>query len=448
MSRLLEPAEFGVFAVALALTGVATIFADFGLSLSSIRAKSVSDAEKSNLFWTNLLLGTSMAAAIWTSAPLIAGFYGLGSLEAVLKALSICLVLASATAQFRAELSRNLRFTSQTVVDILSPWIALFLAIGLAFAGLGIWALVMQQIALFASQFIGLALFARWRPSWPSRRTSIRAHLRFGVSTAGIQIINYISQSADVFVLGKLQSPAVLGVYNRAFQLYKIPGQQLANPLGRVAIPFMSKSFHRGTLGRDAPTVQLVMAYSVLQGFALLAGLASPIVVVFLGARWEAAGPIVQLLCIGGAFQALSWSYFWIFVASDQTQAQFRWSLIGRIGMVAAVLVAASSGAYAVAMAVSLGYMLVWGLLTLFVVPKAGLTRRSVLLPVVRPLLLAALVFIASIGVSHSILNDWMPILRITGGLAGALAAAGLVALFSAYRRDFRQVAATLKGNR
>lgn len=440
LSRLLTPEDFGAFAIALALVGVATIFADMGLSLSSIRAKHISNEEKSNLFWVNLLIGSLLAIILWFAASYISSFYGLGLLEDVIKVLSVCLVLAAATAQFRAEMSRMFLFRKQTIIDISSPWIALGAAVYCAFHGMGIWALVVQQLTIFSCQLIGLAATAGWFPSFPSRHTSIREHLRFGVNTAGLQVVNYVSNSADVFVLGKFQTPAVLGIYNRAYQLYRIPGQQLANPLGRVAIPYISKSFHRGTMAIDAPKVQLLMSYSVLQGFALLAGMASPLVRIFLGEQWGVAVPIVQLLCIGGIFQALSWSYFWVFVASNQTGAQFRWSLVGRTIMIVSVVTAARSGAEMVALAVSLGYACVWLLLTIFVLPRAGLTRMSMVLPVLRPVVLAFSIFFVSAIATQQFLAAQLFAVQLLGGVTASVAVAGLFMLIPSFRDDLKNI--------
>src|SRR5690349_19636495 len=62
LSRILTPEDFGRVAMVTAVTGFAAVVGDFGLSLATIRVRTISKAQWSNLFWLNTLVGMVTAA--------------------------------------------------------------------------------------------------------------------------------------------------------------------------------------------------------------------------------------------------------------------------------------------------------------------------------------------------------------------------------------------------
>src|SRR6516165_9484643 len=57
LARLLSPKDFGLVGMVTAVTGILTLFRDFGLSSAAVQRPTVSDQQISTLFWINILLG-------------------------------------------------------------------------------------------------------------------------------------------------------------------------------------------------------------------------------------------------------------------------------------------------------------------------------------------------------------------------------------------------------
>ncbi|MFX5718569.1 oligosaccharide flippase family protein, partial [Acinetobacter baumannii] len=57
LARLLNPTDYGLVVMVLAVVGVGEIFRDFGLSMAALQAKSLSQEQQSNLFWINTGVG-------------------------------------------------------------------------------------------------------------------------------------------------------------------------------------------------------------------------------------------------------------------------------------------------------------------------------------------------------------------------------------------------------
>ena len=56
-ARLLQPEDFGLVGMVAAVTGVLSVFQDFGLSTATVQQAALTEEQSSTLFWLNLLLG-------------------------------------------------------------------------------------------------------------------------------------------------------------------------------------------------------------------------------------------------------------------------------------------------------------------------------------------------------------------------------------------------------
>lgn len=420
------------------VAGLAAVVGDFGLSYAAIQAKTLNSAERANLFWLNVTLGTVGTLVFFGFSPMLAKFYGSEALEPIAAVMSSVFLLNGLTVQHRAELTRRMRFASLTIADVTSQLAGLGCAIVLALGGWGIWALVCQQLMSLGIVLVYSWAVAGWMPGLPNFRVGLGRFLRFGGHTFGGSLINYVSSNADNVVLGKFSSAADVGIYGRMYQLFSLPMQQLAAPLTRVALPILS------TL-TDAPDrylaflkrAQLCLAYAFVFTFSVLAVAAPGVVELVLGEGWESGTPVLQMLALGGIFQGLGYVYYWIFLSKARMDIQFRLGLISRSLMVAAIVLCGPFGMYWVAAAAAGGLALNWLVYTIWGVPRTDVDVRALLVVAIRPALVF-LPFTAS-GVYFGVqVEALMGPVWFTAAVFGSAIAYLLIVLiiFSAVRRD------------
>ena len=75
LARLLMPADFGLVAMVTAITGLASAFADLGLSEATIQRKEITHEQISNLFWINAAIGMGLTLLTASLGPVLAKFY-------------------------------------------------------------------------------------------------------------------------------------------------------------------------------------------------------------------------------------------------------------------------------------------------------------------------------------------------------------------------------------
>lgn len=438
LSRLLAPADFGVLAMVTAVIGVGALLRDFGLGQAAVQARHITQEQKSNLLWINVGVGALVAAMVWALAPAIAGLYKSPELTPVIQILSATFFLGGTSTQFRAELSRKMDFRGIITSEVSAQLLGVGCAVALAILGWGYWALVAQQLVDAFALLVGSILIARWRPSLPTRQP-MGELLRFGWGLLGTQVVLYVSQNIDSFLIGTRYGATALGYYNRAFQLLMLPLNQVSAPATKVALPVLARvQDDAERFNNFLLRANLLVGFFVVAGLAYAASQASALVEIILGPQWSGSVLFFQVLAVAGCFQSLSYATYWVFLARGRTVSNLRFTLLTRSLVALGLVIASSVSVEAIAVAYSVGLMLCW---------PAGLWWIRRWGPSARLALQGARIL--SYGVVFA-LASWSSTLAFRfdsawanlalGAVALVAAAALLWLLFPGVRRDLRQV--------
>jgi PST family polysaccharide transporter len=438
LARLLSPSAFGYVAMVMAIVGIAELVREFGLSKAAVQAPVLTRGQRDNLFWLNTGLGVVLSSIVFAGAPLVADAYGEPVLDPVTRSLAAVFLLNGFAAQFRASLQRDLRFTVLAVFEMLGPAAGLAGAIVVAVLDGSYWALVVQQLVTTAVVTIGPACAAGWWPGRPRRGESIKPMIGYGGNLFGTQVLTYVGNNVDTVVIGLTVGPTAAGLYNRVFQLVKLPVSQLNAAVARVALPALARiQDEPDRYARYLLRGQVLLLNLLVPALALAWAVAEPLILVVLGNSWGEAVPIFSLLVLGGVFQAIGFVQNWIFTSSGRTGQQLCLNLVTRPLFVLAVLVGSMWGVIGVAAGYALTAALQWPIALLWAgraVPAAQVGRlfgnalRSI-----------AICFVAAV-VAHVVVrtagldSSW---LSLGLGIAVMLAALAVEAVvIPAYRRD------------
>ena len=146
LARLLDPKDFGLVGMVTAVTGVLSLFRDFGLSTAAVQRTTVTEEQISTLFWINILVGTILGLLSAAGAPLLVAFYHEPRLLWVTVALATGFLFNAAGVQHSALLQRQMRFTALAVIDTRGLVISTAVGMGMAMRGYGYWALVAMTL--------------------------------------------------------------------------------------------------------------------------------------------------------------------------------------------------------------------------------------------------------------------------------------------------------------
>ncbi|TFD29192.1 lipopolysaccharide biosynthesis protein [Cryobacterium lyxosi] len=384
LSRLLSTTDFGLIAMVTAVVGVASVIGDFGLSLAALQAFNLSSLQKSNLFWLNTALGVITGICVALLALPLANFYDRPEIAGLTLLIATTFPLNGIAVQFRTELNRRLEFRTLALSDVFGQAAGLAIAVIAALLDYEYWALGIQTVAGSLVSLLIVAIASKWIPGWPNRQGNIGGLLRFGGSTLATQMVKYASSNVDSVLIGRTHGAAILGIYDRAFQLVSLPVHQLAAPLTRVVLPYLSR-LSPGTLDVPLQKIQLGLAYGLVCVLSILASASEPLITIILGSKWAAAAPILEILALGSLFQALGYIYYWLFLSIAKTAYLFWSELFGRGLMIVLMVMFVPYGPEWVALSSSIGLFVIWIFGTIFAVPRTGVRVTPLLSIAARP---------------------------------------------------------------
>jgi O-antigen/teichoic acid export membrane protein len=388
LARIIDPSEFGLVAMVTAITGVFDIFAAGGLSTATIQKADVSHAQLSTLFWINMAIGTLLAALCVASGPLVAAFYHEQRTAWIIAAVAPAFVFNAASVQHLALMQRQLRYVAITAIELASQIVASSLAIGLALADCGYWALVANVIVVPLVTATCAWGASGWLPGRPRLNSEIGSMLRFGWTVTLNGVVVYVGYNFEKVLLGRYWGSDVLGLYGRAFQLVNLPTATLNGAIGPVAFAALSR------LQNDPVCFKSYF----IRGYSLVLSMTVPttifcalfsddVIIILLGPKWSDAAIVFRLLVptilIFGIINPLGWLLLSIGLQGRSL----------KLGLVIAPLV---SGAYLVGLpfgpnGVAFAYS---GAMTLWLVPHVMwclhgtvISMHDLLLAAGRPLL-------------------------------------------------------------
>jgi O-antigen/teichoic acid export membrane protein len=305
-----------------------------------------------------------VAVLVMAMAPVLAWFYGEPRLAGITLVMSVGIFLSSLSMVHVGVLRRQMNFRALTMLEVVAMVVGLVVGVGSALAGAGYWALVFQQVSIYAAQASGAVLLCRWRPAArrasPSMRdTELRSMLRYGKDVSAARIVSYLGQNTDTVLVGYFAGPATLGLYQKAYQWSLMPISQLYSPLLPVAVSSFSRlqaDVERYRLYVRATLLGLFSA--VLPATLLLFLTAEPVILLLLGRQWVDAIPIFRILAVGAFFASFPLVMRWIFLAEGRTAEQLRWAVGSSLLTVVARAVGVQWSAVGVAIAFSIAMII------------------------------------------------------------------------------------------
>lgn len=435
LARLLPPATFGLVAMSSAIVGLGDVLRDFGLSSAAIQSKTLSRAQASNLFWLNAAIGFLLTLVALAIAPLLGYFYGDPRVAWITVALAGTFLLNGLQVQAQVQLVRAMRFGAVSGSDLAAQATALILAVTAALFGFSYWAIVIQLVAQPLVLLVLRSSLAQWVPGKVDRTVDIKPFVRYGSSLVGTQAAVYVSSNADSVIIGAAFGAQPLGLYNRAYQALVFPLSQFLAPMTNVALPVLSQLNTQALrFQRYLEHAQLVVAYCCTAAYAVLAAGSRDLIPILFGPGWQATAYFFVVLAIGGIFQAVNYSSYWVYLALAKTSSHLRYSLVARSMLVICLLVGATVGPLGVAIGYSAAMILSLPLSMVWLARSTGVDIRAVTWISVRSSSLAIVAGAAGYIVSFTEID---PFLRLVlSVLTTVLVFCAIVAIVPVYRRD------------
>lgn len=297
LARLLRPEELGLFALALAIAGLAHLLRDFGISAYLQRA---AEPERLNAS-VGLMLATGGVSAVglFGLAEGLAAAVAQPALAPLLRILALGLALSPFGALMASLWARDLAAAQLAQVARLGAAAQELAAVAGAAAGWGATGLAWAQVLGVACCALGYAALG---PGWRQWRPTLRGAgevARFGAGQLGANLLQGLNAALPELWLGRATGALEVGLLGRAQALVQLL-PALAGPALSFGLVSTWAELHR----RGRPLAPLLSrASGLVTGLAwpvlgLTVLLREPLILLLYGPAWLPAAEAVLPLAL------------------------------------------------------------------------------------------------------------------------------------------------------
>jgi teichuronic acid exporter len=307
LARLLLPSDFGLLVTIQAVTGVVVMIASGGMGEALIRAKKVDEHDFNVVFTAQLALSVSIFIAFFMLSPAIALAFNEPLYTDLIRISALSFLFRPMLNARNTWLQREMLFKERALAGLIAAFFTGALSIMMAWAGMGVWSLILSGLA---GSLLNLILLDRLTPQRLQMSFDIgtaRIHSGYGLKSSANELVSYLRKQTSNLIISQVAGPAQVGLYNKAESLAMLPFATISGAVYTPVFRAMAKVqddvaqvrylFYR--------MISLLVVYT-LPFYIGLAWLAEPFIGVIYGDKWlPSAAPLAiislcgLLFCIG-----------------------------------------------------------------------------------------------------------------------------------------------------
>lgn len=360
-SRSLDPGAFGLVALAVTISSLASVLAPAGFGEALVQRPEIDASHLNTVFWLCTGAGAlAFAISAVVSLP-VANQLNEPLLVTLIPAVSTKAIFELAAVTPMAILTRRMSFHLVAVRTAIASLVAGAVCLGLLWAGWGLWALALSQVAASAANSIGAFAAAKWKPEFRISLSAFNELKRYGVFASGTRVLGVIYP--DQLMIGLLLGPFALGIFSFSRRIFQIFNDLIAGALSSVAHSFLSSLQDQEEKVKEA---FLIVTYlSSAMAFAVFGGIAATsreLIPTVFGADWAVSLWSVRGFCVIGLISSIGFVQAALINSQGHARWWFFYQLLKQIILLAAVVLVSPQGVSAIVWAMALATIALWPL--------------------------------------------------------------------------------------
>lgn len=299
IARLVTPAEFGAYSVALAVLSVAITLRDFGVGSYAISSSSLEPDLLRSAFGLGLASAAIAAAVLFAASWFLAELFGNATLGQVLRIAAPAGLVTAAVLPATILLTRGLRFDALLIVGLAGAATQALVSIMLAWAGLGA---VGLGWGFLAGACVTALVTLAFRPEGAAVGPSARGWgglVGFSGLLSATLVVGTVAQQTPQLMIGRMMGLAEAALFARAQNIVSVILNSFFFAIMKPMLPGLAQAERES--GDMAPLyLQVVACVTALSwpAYAFLVVWAEPLVRVLYGPAWSAAGQMILPLAV------------------------------------------------------------------------------------------------------------------------------------------------------
>lgn len=364
LARLLSPGEYGIVGMLAIFSLIAGNLQESGFGVALVNIKEIKHNDYNSVFWFNVGMSVLLYLILFFCAPLIAAFFHQPCLVKLSRFVFLGFVFASLSISPNAMLVRDLKMKEKAYTSFAALIISGTVAVIMAWKGFSYWSLATQQVLYNVIIFIGRYYYTRWHPTLPVDFKPVRQMFSFSYKVLITAVLTTVNNNALTVIFGRLFPAQSVGNFTQANKWNTMANQLVTSTVAQVAQPVLTRvtddnERQRRVFGKMLRFTAF-MAFPAMFGLAIVA---PQVILLAIGDQWVNSIPLLQVLCISGAFIPLYTVYQNLFLSQGKSNT-YMWLTVSQIAvMLIAVLLCHKMGIMAMVIAfaaINVLWLLAW----------------------------------------------------------------------------------------
>lgn len=310
LSRLLSPADYGVVGALTIFSAMAGLFAESGFTLAIVNKKTISHDDYNAVFWFNIVAGLVLYGLLFALAPLIAAFYHQPEMVPLARFLFLGFLFGAIATAPSAYFFRNLNVKLRSQIQICAILLSGIVGVCCAASGCGYWGIAAQTVTYSGCNCLMLWARSPWRPTLSFRMAPLREMLPFSTKQLVTSLFTHINNNFFSVLLGRFYGMKPTGYYTQGSKWTTMGYTTISGMLNSVAQPvFREASEDSERLCRVFMKMLRFTSFVCFPAMFGLAIVARELIVLTVTAKWLPCVPVMQILCVWGAFMPVATLY-------------------------------------------------------------------------------------------------------------------------------------------
>lgn len=302
LARVLDASDYGMVGMLAIFSAVASTIQESGFTAALTNQKEIRHEDYNAVFWFSTLTGVALYLILFFCAPLIAKFYDKPELIGLSRVVFLGFLFGGFGISSSAYLFKTLMAKERAKIDMISLICSGTIGVILALNGFAYYGLAIQTTIYIGVSSCLKFLYAPWKPSFRINLYPLKAMLSFSSKLIMTNIFTQISNNVFSVVLGKFYTSQQLGFYSQGQKWMGMGHQLIGGMINGVAQPILvqisDERERQKKVFRKLTRFGAFISFPVMLGLAFVA---KEFIWIFLGEKWLASVPFLQLFCIWGA---------------------------------------------------------------------------------------------------------------------------------------------------
>lgn len=302
LSRLLTPAEVGIYSITAVFVAITIVFRDFGVSTYLQREKDLTPEKTRSALGLLITSSWALAAFLYFSSDYVAAYYEQPGIGRALRVLTLSFLIVPFASFVSSLLARDLQAGKAAIATGLGTIAYAVTCITMAYMGFSYMSLAWANVANLA---VTLLVYTQFIPAGTSFKPSFRgwrAPAQYGGGAVLGTLVDRLNYAIPDLVIGKISGTTAVGLYSRAGGLVGLFQQVIGPMVNYSAVPFIASNHHKNN--PLTPLISKAISYLTClawPAYVVIGLFAEPIIKILYGAQWTPAASIVLLICIQAA---------------------------------------------------------------------------------------------------------------------------------------------------